>query len=136
LDIHSLLGAAMATLTGFHCIMFATFTKVFMIRENLLPPDKRLRQFLQNAYLESFTVLGLLLFLGGVGGFLHAAIVWGKASFGPLNPIEIMRLVIPSVTAIALGIEMVLARIFLSVLALPTRMRSEEDTAKESVIET
>ena len=42
LDIHTLLYAVVAILTGFQAVVFAFFTKVFGITEGLLPEDPRL----------------------------------------------------------------------------------------------
>jgi hypothetical protein len=49
----------------------------------------------------------VLLIAAGATGAIYAVVRWGHASFGALVPGEIMRITIPSVTAIALGTQIV-----------------------------
>jgi len=41
--------------------------------------------------------------------------------FGPLDPIHVLRIAIPSATALTLGFEIILASFFFSVLGLNVR---------------
>jgi hypothetical protein len=61
---------------------------------------------------------GGFLALLGIGGSIYAVAIWEAKSFGSLNPGTMLRLIIPSVTAMTLGFETILASFFLSVLAL------------------
>ena len=51
-------------------------------------------------------------------GSVHAILNWQGAAFGPQQPQELMRIVVPSLTAIMAGMEIVLASFFVSVLQL------------------
>ena len=55
-------------------------------------------------------LLAVLLAAAGIAGSIVAVGIWGSESFGSLDPSETMRIVIPSVTAVALGAELVLER--------------------------
>lgn len=121
LDVHTLLYAAMAVLIGFQAVAFAIFTKVFAISEGLLPQDRRLNAVFKYVTLEVGLVVGSLLFLGGLGGSVLALARWRSTSFGVLDPSEMLRLVIPSATALTLGCEIILTSFFLSVLGLRVR---------------
>jgi glycosyltransferase involved in cell wall biosynthesis len=117
-DIHTLLYAAAALVTGFQAVNFAVFTKIFGVTSELLPPDDRLEKLFKYVTLESGIVVGLTLFLGGLGLSIYAVSDWGVHSFGTLDPTKVLRLVIPAVTAMMLGSEIVLSSFFLSVLGL------------------
>jgi len=121
LDVHTLLYAAMAVLIGFQAVAFAIFTKVFATSEGLLPEDRRLNAIFKYVTLEVGLVFGSLLLLGGFGGSLLALARWRSTSFGVLDSSEMLRLVIPSATALTLGCEIILASFFLSVLGLRVR---------------
>jgi hypothetical protein len=121
LDVHTLLYAALAVIIGFQAVVFAVFTKVFAISERLLPEDARLNRLFRYVTLESGLVVGVLLLAAGLGGSLYAFSSWDARQFGPLNPSQTLRLVIPSVTALTLGFQTVLASFFLSVLGLRRR---------------
>ena len=55
---------------------------------------------------------------GGVAGALAVTLGWQKTDFGQLEPAVVLRQVIPSIVALALGFQVVLGSFFLSVLGL------------------
>jgi hypothetical protein len=121
LDVHTLLYATTAVVVGFQAVTFALFTKVFAISEGLLPDDPRLRRVARLTSLEVGLVAGAALLAAGVAGSLYAFEVWGSGNFGHLDPRRMLRIVIPSVGAVTLGAEAILASFFLSVLRLRRR---------------
>ena len=128
-DVHTMLFAAGAVLVGFQAVWFAVFTKIFAVLEGLVPPDPRLDRLFRFATLEKGLAVGAVLLLAGVFGALRAVMVWQQESFGPLEPGRMLRLIIPSVLALALGCQVILASFFLSVLGL----RRKRKGGRESV---
>ncbi|HWN97270.1 MAG TPA: glycosyltransferase family 2 protein [Methylomirabilota bacterium] len=118
LDVHSLLYAALAVLIGFETVSFAVFTKIFAISSGLLPSDQRFRRWFDYVTLETGLVVGALLLVAGLAGSFYAVQLWKGASFGPLEPRHVLRVIIPSITSLALGAQVVLSSFFLSVLGL------------------
>jgi Glycosyl transferase family 2 len=118
LDVHALLYAAIGVLLGFQCVAFAMFTKVFAISEGLLPEDPRLKRLFQYVTLEAGLLAGAVLMLLGVGGTVFAVSSWGLHRFGHLDPVRMMRVVIPAALALTLGFQVILASFFLSVLGI------------------
>jgi putative Mn2+ efflux pump MntP len=62
---------------------------------------------------------GVLLFMLGLGYLAYAVFYWHDASFGDLPYSESLRIVIPAVTAIALGLQSVFCGFLLAILNLP-----------------
>jgi len=120
-DVNSLLYSAMAILVGFQSIAFAVFTKVFAISEGLLPEDPRLNKLFKWITLEVGLVIGGLIVAIGLAGSIYALDFWGERSFGNLNPSQSLRMVIPAVTCLTLGCQILFASFFLSVLGLRRR---------------
>ena len=118
LDIHTLLYAALAVILGFQSVLFALFTKISGILEGWLPPDKRLDRFLERHALETGLLGGGFLSLLGFFGSVYAVQTWKEKGFGPLDPSVTFRTIIPSVLCIVIGIQVVFASFFLSVLTL------------------
>jgi glycosyltransferase involved in cell wall biosynthesis len=118
LDIHTLLYAAMAIIIGFQAVVFAVFTKVFAISEGLLPEDPRFNKVFRCINLEVGLVVGGVLLLLGLGGSMYALHTWGAKAFGPLDPSQVLRTVIPATMSFTLGIQIILSSFFLSVLGL------------------
>ena len=118
LDVHTFLYAAIAIVIGYQTVIFAIFTKVFAITERLLPEDPRLKTLFRYIKLETGIVAGVILLAAGIGLSVYALSFWSSTSFGPLDPSRTLRLVIPAVTLIALGLQTVLSSFFLSILGL------------------
>ena len=119
--VHTLLYSATALIIGFQIVSFAIFTKAFAISEGLLPEDRKLRRFLRYINLEVGLSIGVILLVLGMGGSLYALYIWNARLYGALDPAVTMRIVIPSVTALALGVQVVFSSFFLSVLGLKRR---------------
>lgn len=117
-DIHTMLYAAIAIILGLQMVAFALFSKLFAISARLLPEDGRVTAAMKVFSLERGLVLGALLSIVGIAGSVYAFIVWGRTSFGPLDPFLIMRITIPSLTFLAVGIQIVFASFFMSVLEI------------------
>ena len=118
LDVHSLVYASAMVLIGFQSVLFAMFTKVFAVTEGLLPEDKKFLRIFDYISLETGLVVGLLLIMAGLGGTIAAVTPWSSVSFRDLQPTQVLRLVIPSATSLALGCQIMLASFFLSVLGM------------------
>ena len=121
LDVHTMLYAAMAIVIGFQAVTFATFTKIFATSEGLLPEDARLNKLFRFVTLEVGLIVGTVLVLIGLAGSLFAVSAWGANAFGPLDPFKILRIIIPAITSLTLGCQIILASFFLSVLGLKRR---------------
>ena len=120
-DVHTLLFAAMMILIGFQSVVFATFTKIFAISEGLLPEDPRLSRMFRHITLETGLIAGVLLILIGAGAWALGLAYWRILAFGPLDPEETLRIVIPGVVCFTLGFQIVLSSFFLSVLGMSRR---------------
>jgi len=117
-DVHTLLYAFVFVLLGFQLVAFSVFTKVFAISEGLLPHDPRLNRVFRRITLETGLTAGAILILAGVGGSAFAVSGWAGTTFGALNPSHMLRIVMPSVFALTLGVQIIFSSFFLSILGL------------------
>jgi glycosyltransferase involved in cell wall biosynthesis len=120
-DVHTLLYALVAVLLGFQLIAFAAFTKVFAITEGLLPEDPRLKRVFRWVTLETGLLVGALLTLLGLAGSIFAVSGWARGSFGALDAERTLRIVMPSVFALTIGVQITFSSFFLSILGLRRR---------------
>jgi hypothetical protein len=120
-DVHTLVYAAAAVLLGYQAIAFAVFTKVFAIKEGLLPPDPRVERLTGEGSLEAGIAIGIALAVIGLAGSVWALSAWGARSFAELEPTHMLRIVVPSSLAMTLGLQIVLSSFFLGVLGLGRR---------------
>jgi glycosyltransferase involved in cell wall biosynthesis len=117
-DVHTLLYAAMAIVIGFQTVVFAVFTKVFATTQGLLPEDPRLNRLFRYVKLETGLTLGFALLITGFAMSVFALSSWRARFYGSLDPTHTLRLVIPAVTLIMLGLQTVFSSFFLSILGL------------------
>ena len=120
-DVHTLLYGAIAIIIGFQAVTFAFFTKIFAISEKFLPEDPKLNKIFRYVTLETGLIVGVTLILIGIVGSFLSLTIWSKTAFGSLDPSKTLRLVIPSLTCLTVGLQMVLSSFFLSVLGLKRR---------------
>lgn len=117
-DIHTMLYAAMSIILGLQAVFFAVFSKVFAVGIKLVPEDRRVAAILRVISLERGIIFGVALCLTGLAGSVYAVTYWGSFLFGPLTPSSMMRIIIPSMTAVTSGIQIILGSFFLSTLQL------------------
>ena len=121
LDVHTLAYSALAVLLGFQSVLFALYTRSFAHSRGLLLGSPGLNKPYRWLTLEAGLMLGGILMLLGLGGSVSATLGWSETDFGELNPSVVLRQVIPSILALALGVQIVLGSFFLSVLGLESR---------------
>jgi glycosyltransferase involved in cell wall biosynthesis len=118
LDLNSLIYAGAFLLMGFQAICFAVFTKVFAIQEGLLPQDPKFNKLFDYISLETGLVAGAALLGAGLFGLVHEFLAWKETGFAALDPLVSIRVTFPSAMALVLGIQVIFASFFLSVLGL------------------
>lgn len=123
-DVDTLVYALGAVLIGFQAIVFAICAKVYGISQGLLPNRHVVESALEHFTLEKGLLAGGTLTLGGLMAAIHGVHIWRTAGFGELNPESILRITLPSCTAIVMGIESIFASCFLSVLRLPSSQKN------------
>jgi hypothetical protein len=121
LDITTLLYASVATIVGLDGVLFAVSSKFVGVRSHVLPDDPRFDRLVAFATLERCLVAGGLLVLAGLAGLVYAVFTWSHQAFGALNPSVTFRIAIPSLTALACGVQVAFAAFFLSILEIGLR---------------
>jgi len=122
-DIGTQFVAAMSIIAGIQMAGFACFTKLFAIAEGLLPEDPRFANVFRYLTLERGIAAGGGILLIGAGLMFRAVWLWGKTGFGHLSYADNLRLLIPAVTAVIIGVQIISSSFFMSVLGLKTSQR-------------
>jgi hypothetical protein len=117
-DIHTLLLASLLVMVGTQSMFFAILAQEFAINDGLVPPEQRFKSFFARLPIEVTLVMGLILVGAGGVGILVAVLIWGSVDFGGLRVSEMMRMLVPSVTAIAVGFQLMIASFFKGILTL------------------
>lgn len=125
-DTNSLLVCAAAILVGFQAISFSIFTKVFAIRTGLMPDNNRIIRLFSKNPVKWGAGLGLIFLFTGIIYLLSAIYYWSETNFGNLPYAQSLRIVIPAITAISLGTQLIFSGFGLAVLGLGNRHARKE----------
>ena len=118
LDVNSMLVAAMMLLVGFQLIYSAVFLRIYGFTQGFLPDQPQLRVWLRRITLEKGVITGMFLALTGFLLLLFASLKWKSTGFGALDPVSSVRQVVPAVTLLTLGVQVVFGSFFLSSLGI------------------
>ncbi|WP_329806558.1 glycosyltransferase family 2 protein [Flavobacterium facile] len=117
-DVHTLLYSTALFIIGFQFFVFYGLTKVFAVTHKLLPKSDRYDAIFKFISLEKGIVIGFLFTIIGIILSIFGFSIWSKENFGPLNVTETLRIIIPAVSIIVIGIEIILFSFFFSILGL------------------
>lgn len=106
-DIHTMLFGGMFMMVGMQAICFAIYA-------NFITMIHQLKIFT----LERGLIVGLGLILLGGAGSCYGFWYWQHHSYGVLIPTQMMRILIPAITSFILGMQLMFASFFMSVLNL------------------
>lgn len=121
-DITALLYGAMATISGIQIIFFALFTNVYATKTKLLPENKTFEAKFEKFTLERGITIGIVLILIGIFFTIIALVYWGDKGFGNLIPSHILRITIPAVMSLVVGIQISFSSFFLYILKIDQKV--------------
>ncbi|MGW4500973.1 glycosyltransferase family 2 protein [Micromonospora sp. NPDC004336] len=117
LDVSTLVYACLMVLVGTQLVLFGGLAEIYG-RQERLTPQRASDRWIRLLRLETSVTVGLLLLIGGAAGTVGAVAYWGLDGFGDLNPHDTLRVVLPSATAIALGVVVIFSGLVGSLLTL------------------
>ena len=118
LDIGTMMYAMALTIVGYQAVLFAVLSKVYAFHEGFLPASDRFDVFQRRLNLENLIGLGAVIVLAGVLWMVVSLLWWQDAGFGELPPEDSARAVAPAVLGLVLGVQTVMAGLFLSLLRI------------------
>jgi glycosyltransferase involved in cell wall biosynthesis len=113
-DIHTMLYAAGGLIMGLQLVIFSIIARGIGCIKATLPLTPNFRVFLDVFTLERGIIVGLSIALIGLSLAIYSVQIWLSAQFSVLDPKQMMRVAIPSVTMMIAGAEIVFASFVLS----------------------
>jgi hypothetical protein len=126
-DVHTLLVGTAAILTGSAVLIFFFLAKQYATNAGLLPTGPKFQWYRTRITLERTVLFGVILSLAGVGGIGWAFWSWGTKEFGKLDYETMLRLLIPSATALSLGVIVIMGSFLSGIMDLPVRCTSTSE---------
>ena len=113
LDVNALLYFGTAVIVGVQIVYFGLFAMAVAEKMRLRAPAAFADCLYRSASHHAAIVTGIGLVILGLGGAVYAVVEWGHASFGALVPSRMMRITIPAVTTLAVGMQILFGTLLL-----------------------
>jgi glycosyltransferase involved in cell wall biosynthesis len=125
-DVHTLLYTASSVVVGFQFLAFYALTKIFAVENGLLPKSDRYHKLFKFFNLEKGLIVGFLTLAVGIYLSIHGLLDWKATSFSDLKPAETLRIIVPAVFTIMLGLQIILFSFFFSILGLKQHIKEDK----------
>jgi hypothetical protein len=118
LDIHTLIASCFAILIGVQLLMFGGLARRYATVEGFLPPPRRMQPFLLGLTLETILRTSAVILLAGIVGSIWAVVRWAELGFGPIQFYGVLRLLVVSLTAVAVSVQLAASGFLASVFTI------------------
>lgn len=116
-DVATQVYLAALTVVGYQSVLFAILTKIYAQHEGFrIPRSRNFDRLERRISLESGALVGLLIFLVGLGIAVWQFVEWSATGFGALEPLDTLRTAVLSALLMMLGAQTIMAGMFLGVL--------------------
>ena len=123
LDVHSMILGSLLVILGVQILTTGLFARAYSFEREFDQGDRLLRFLARRFNLERGLVLGILVFLIGLVIDAHVLITWIRQGLGPLAE---LRPAILGSTLLAVGVQIITASFFLSMLSVEVADLSEK----------
>jgi hypothetical protein len=117
LDVDALVYTCSAILVGAQLVIFGGFAEIYGEQEGIVH-ERHADRWTSALRLEVMVTIGLVLILLGLVGTALALTAWGRSGFGAQDARATLRVVLPSATAISLGVVGIFSGLLTSLLTL------------------
>jgi glycosyltransferase involved in cell wall biosynthesis len=120
-DIHTFAVACTAVLIGVQSISFAVIARRFATAHGLIPRSRRFARIIDAITFEKVLVVAMVIGLAGLAGLIWCFLSWASMGFGALEYSSLMRVLIVSLTALAIGVQLALTGFLSGIMEIPTK---------------
>jgi glycosyltransferase involved in cell wall biosynthesis len=118
LSIHTLVFSCFSILIGTQLVGFAALARRYAVIEGFLPPPSNFKAVVAGMTLERTLQLALAIFVLGAAGAGWAVWSWAETGFGPLGYDALMRVLVPSLTAVTAAVQLAASAFLASLFTL------------------
>jgi hypothetical protein len=122
-DINTLILAGSGLVTGIQIVLVGVLAKAAAVGLGIAQPTPLLARLQGHRPVEFGLAAGALLLLVGFGYTLWAVDQWRRAGFGDLAPEDSIRIMVPAVTAIAIGVQLAFSGFVLATIEFGRELR-------------
>lgn len=116
-DTNTLLVSAMVLLLGHQLVSLGTVAKFYAVQIGMHPETRSSEALRASFRLESWAGFGLLLAIAGGALLAFGVMLWQREGFGSLSYPDSLRIVIPAVTLVILGVQIIFNSFLISMVS-------------------
>lgn len=116
-DIHTLLYCMLFVILGINVIFFYVFTKLYAARTHFIPQTSKIKKMFRFD-MDKLILMGVVLVVIGIAASIASVFGWSKTGFDELSPESVMRVIIPAITMVEVGVEFIFASFFIGILQI------------------
>ena len=118
LSIHTLIVSCFAVLIGSQFVSFGALAQRYAMVEGFLPPPANFQRLILGFTLEPLLRVAGVIMFAGVIGCGWAVLTWAQSGFGPIRYDSVLRVLVPSLTAVALAAQLSATAFLTSLLTI------------------
>ncbi len=118
LDVHTLAVACGMVVLGAQMLTFGVLTKMYGVSTGIFPATERQKKIIQFFSAERAYAIGGLALLAGLIAMVYAVASWGATGLGDLDYTKTMRIVLPAVTGMVVGAQLILSGLMSGIIDL------------------
>lgn len=116
-SIHTLLYSMFFLIIGFYIVNMFLIVKLYAYNHEFIPKDAS-ADWNQKLKEDTFIFSGIFLVLAGIALSAAALLYWGRTGYTGLTPEIAMRIAIPAVSALQIGIQMVFSGFMIGIIKI------------------
>lgn len=118
LDIHTLIVSCFAVMIGAQLVSFGALARRYAMVEGFVPGPAKFQGLILGMTLEPLLRVAGVIMLAGVIGCIWAVSSWASNGFGPILYYSVLRVLVPSLTAIAVAAQLAATAFLTSLLTI------------------
>lgn len=120
-DTHTFVLACFAILIGIQAVSFAIIARRFAASHGLIPRTSKYSGVVKSLTFGRVLIASGLISICGAGGVIWCILQWASIGFGPLEYAFLLRILLLSITVLAIGIQTALVAFLAALLDVPLR---------------
>ena len=106
LNIHTLIVSCFAVLIGAQLVAFGALAQRYAMVEGFLPAPAKFNRLILGMTMEAVLRVAGVIAAAGVAGCIWAVTSWAHGGFGPIVYDSVLRVLVPSLTAVAVAAQL------------------------------
>ena len=118
LDIHTMIVSCFAVMIGAQFVSFGALARRYAMVEGFVPGPAKFQGLILGMTLEPLLRVAGVVLLGGLVGCIWAVSNWAHSGFGPILYYSVLRVLVPSLTAVAVAAQLAATAFLTSLLTI------------------